>query len=190
MSFESEKKKYLDALYKPDNSKKGCVDEEIKCLIDKINSLPDYYTTSSCAGRITLITIPDSGRKDGAHWLFVSHKTIKFEDLDTDNFKWPKGIVWFRQESPILHIACRTLEDATRLMNTAKLSGFKRIGIIGTNKRFMIEMMGSENLETPVSMDEELIVSKKYLKTLVDEANKKLVKSRLRLDRFQKNLKK
>ncbi len=187
MDFESEKKLYLDALYKPDNSKKGCVDEEIIDLINKINDMPNYYTTSSCAGRITLITIPESGRKDGAHWLFVSHKTVEFEDLDMDNVKWPKGLVWFRQESPILHVACKTLEDATQLMNAAKLSGFKRIGIIGTNKRFMVEMMGSENLETPVADDEKLIVTKKYIKTLIEEANKKLVKSRTRLDRLQKN---
>jgi len=42
-------------LSRDDFSKKGSVDKKIIPLIDKINSKDEYYTTSSCSGRIMLM---------------------------------------------------------------------------------------------------------------------------------------
>ena len=49
MAFDNEKKTYLP---KADKSKKGDLDTKIIPLLNKFNSLPDYYTTSSCSGRV------------------------------------------------------------------------------------------------------------------------------------------
>jgi tRNA wybutosine-synthesizing protein 3 len=38
-----------------DLSRKGSVDEPIKELVDFINSLESYFTTSSCSGRIVVL---------------------------------------------------------------------------------------------------------------------------------------
>jgi len=57
MTFQKHKKDFLN---KKDKSKKGSIDGEIKKLVDKINSLENYYTTSSCSGRILIAKIPDS----------------------------------------------------------------------------------------------------------------------------------
>ena len=50
--FEKEKQDFLS---KKDKSKKGSIDDGIIGLINLINSKSDYYTTSSCAGRIVLL---------------------------------------------------------------------------------------------------------------------------------------
>ena len=71
-NFEKEKK---DFLIKKDKSKKGIIDKEIKSLIDFINSLDNYYTTSSCSGRIMLL-IKKSDKKQDSSWLFSSHQKI------------------------------------------------------------------------------------------------------------------
>ena len=39
MDFDLQKKKCIDKLYEPDNSKKGSVDIQISSLLDKINEL-------------------------------------------------------------------------------------------------------------------------------------------------------
>lgn len=181
--FDKDKKEYLSALYKPDFSKKGNVDREIAYLLDKINSLPNYYTTSSCAGRIVLIKIPKRvNRKDEAEWLFTSHKKVKFEDLPLNKF--PKETVWFRQESAILHICARSIDTAQELVNNAKFVGFKRTGIMATKKRIMVEMTSTEHMDVPIAMNGKLIVDKDYIKLLVVEANRKLMRSRAKAKKF------
>lgn len=181
--FDSEKKEYLNDLYKPDFSKKGNVDKEIAYFIDKINSFPNYYTTSSCAGRIVLIQFPkNSNRKDEAKWLYTTHKKAKFDDLPLKSF--PKEMIWFRMEAAILHVCCRTIESAQELVNNAKFVGFKRSGIMATKKRLMVEMTSTEHMDVPISVNGKLIVDKDYIKILVKEANKKLMRSRAKTKKF------
>ena len=43
------------SLSKIDKSKKNSIDKNIKSLINIINKSDDYYTTSSCSGRIVLL---------------------------------------------------------------------------------------------------------------------------------------
>ena len=50
-NFHSEKARVLG---KVDLSRKGSVDEPITELVGFINSLKDFYTTSSCSGRLTV----------------------------------------------------------------------------------------------------------------------------------------
>ena len=40
----------------PDQSRKGGIDEKIVHLVDVINSQSDYFTTSSCSGRLICYT--------------------------------------------------------------------------------------------------------------------------------------
>ncbi len=192
MAFDTDKKRYLELLYKPDRSKKGNVDIEIAHLIDAINKNPNFYTTSSCAGRIHIMKVARSGRKDQAEWLFVSHSPVKYKDIvpTIEGLLAIDEAVWFREEPPILHIAARTIDDAEALLVLARKAGFKRCGIMGTKKRVMVEIVGTEFLDTIISKGKRLLVSEDYLKVLVDEANKKLDRSRERLDKFILYLKK
>ena len=72
MSFENQKKVFLKKL---DKSKEGHIDKEITQLVKKINSSDNYYTTSSCAGRIVLLE-KKSDKKQEIRWLFKKHGKV------------------------------------------------------------------------------------------------------------------
>lgn len=81
-TFKDRKAKILEDLSIPDEqyqdlSPKGSVDEGIRELISEINDLPDYVTTSSCAGRIAVYLEGAKGAKGGGKWLFTSHDPIE-----------------------------------------------------------------------------------------------------------------
>ena len=63
-----------------DKSKKGEIDKPILNLINKINKSKNYYTTSSCSGRIVLLA-KKLGEKQGAKWLFCSHERVSFKEI-------------------------------------------------------------------------------------------------------------
>lgn len=56
LSFDERKKRVLDALgdAAQDFSPKGGLDAPIEDFINWVNAQPDWCTTSSCSGRITL----------------------------------------------------------------------------------------------------------------------------------------
>lgn len=64
---------------KNDKSSKGNWDEKIKSLCEKINRKENYFTTSSCSGRIVLMIEQD--KKSEGLFKFVSHDLINFEKL-------------------------------------------------------------------------------------------------------------
>ena len=94
MSFQNDKKVFLSKI---DKSSIGSVDEDIKNLIDLINSKENYYSTSSCSGRIVLIE--QAEKKKEAEWLMVSHKEVSFEDLKKALKEVPSGLVWLKIDS-------------------------------------------------------------------------------------------
>jgi len=171
MKFDKEKK---DCLNKIDKSKKGLVDKEIKQLVDHINSLPDYYTTSSCSGRILLIKRPKSGKKCDVEFLFSKHGKVDFNEIKNKLKNTPEEDLWFRQESMILHVACRTIENAQKILDLSTLAGFKHSGIITTRKKIVVEIIGSDQFDTIIAKHGKVFVSDEHLRLLVSEANKKL----------------
>ena len=169
-SFQESKKKQLN---KKDVSSIGEWDSKIKGLCDKINKKRNYYTTSSCAGRIVLIKALNKKAKDV--FLFRSHKKISFKELKKalKEIKYA-GLVYFQQTTCILHIACFDLESAQGLVNKAKFAGWKHSGIMTTKKRFMVELHSTEKLEFPIMDGKRVLVDDNFLRLIVREANLKL----------------
>jgi len=184
-TFDHTKKMMLEKLYKPDKSWKGDVDEEAIPIIEAVNSKEDFYTTSSCSGRISLFFEAESGRKDESGWLFVKHRTVDFEELKDTLKKLPQETIWFRQEAPIFHIACRTLEHAKQLLELCRDVGCKHSGIIGYSKRFIVEVIFNPKMDVPIAKEGELFVEEKFLKFLVKQANDKFRKNQKTLKKFE-----
>lgn len=182
MKFENEKKQALEKLIKFDNSKKGFVDEDILPLVKQINKHSDYYTTSSCAGRIMIIK--PSKVKHEAEWLFSSHNYPNFEDISKSLQNLPKETIWLRMEPPILHIAARDMESADILLKKANAAGFRRPSILSFKKKIIIEIMIPNKMDVPISKQGKLLVEEKYLEFLLEEANKKLEKSRKKIKKL------
>lgn len=179
-------KRKQDVLSKLDKSFIGKWDEKIVSLCDKINSLNNYYTTSSCSGRILLMI--DQEKKDEGLFVFVSHGKISFEKLKDELEKAlkRKDNVKFKVEPPIIHISCESLEDAEKIQEKSKLAGWKISGIIGMKNNFTVELNGTERLEFPIIQNNKILVDDDFLKIIVDEANKKLAKSWMRIENLKK----
>lgn len=159
MTFDNEKKTYLA---KTDKSKKGEIDEKIIPLLDLINAHPDYYTTSSCSGRVYLWR--GSGKKNETEWLKVSHDLIDEHFLDKNlldksglskKSQSPhflgdeKDVVWLRLEGMILHVACRDLMAANKLIDKVRVV-YKKSCILSASNKIIVEIRGSEFLEMPL----------------------------------------
>ncbi len=181
MNFEKEKKGCLNKI---DRSKKGSIDKKIKELVDLINSLKDYYTTSSCSGRILLIKRPKSGKKCDVDFLLASHNNVSFKEIKSCLKNIPKQDLWFRQESMILHVACRTIENAQKILDLSTLTGFKHSGIITTRKKIIVEIIGSEQFDTIIAKHGRVFANDDHLSLLVDEANKKLEINNRKIKKF------
>lgn len=159
---------------KKDKSPQGFIDDDIKSLLEALNN-QGFETTSSCSGRIVLIT--RSGEKGSARWIFKSHDNVKGKDI----FELVQEIspVWLLQEPVILHIKAQDLDSAQRLLSLAKESGLKISGITSV-KNCTLEIRGTERMETLLTKD----CSKEYISLLVEEANKRLLKTKEKIRRF------
>jgi tRNA wybutosine-synthesizing protein 3 len=168
-------KRKRDILSKQDKSSKGFWDKPIEKLCERINLSEDYYTTSSCSGRVVLMI--DQEKKEGGLLIKVYHDLISFEqlkkDLDEIVSKYKKPIK-LKMESCALHVACKTLEDAQKLYDKAKLAGWKKSGIIASSSRFMVELTSTEKLEFPIICEGKILVNDEFLKIIVDYGNDKL----------------
>jgi len=181
-NFSQRKKSILS---KSDKSSRGKWDTKIVKLCKKINKKEEYYTTSSCSGRI--IVMIDQDKKESNLFKFVSHDLIGFDDF----WKYfPKKLVKlnlkFKQEPCIIHVACRTLEDAQRLLDNAKSAGWKKSGIISLGNRIIVELSGTEKLEFPLSKDGEILVRNEFLEVVIEKANENLKKSWEKIEKLGK----
>ncbi len=184
--FDRQKERSLQALRGgPDKSRKGVVDEEVRSLLAAINSREEFFTTSSCAGRITLFVEPASGRKCEGSWLFVSHQPIASRDVLAALARLPRETVWFKAEGAILHVCCRSLEEADAFLKACKEAGWKHSGVTGTSPKIMVEAMTSERIEVPIASNGSLFVPEGFLRYLVREANRKLSRTREKMDRLE-----
>jgi tRNA wybutosine-synthesizing protein 3 len=185
-SFDKRKK---DVLSKLDKSHKNSWDEKISELCNKINSTHDYYTTSSCSGRAILMIEQDKKAEN----LFISvyHDKISFKKLKEDlslALKKEKNVK-FKLEPCILHISCRSLEAAEEIYDKAKIAGWKKSGIIGTRNGFSTELGGSDRLEFPIISGGKVLVDDEFLKIVVEESNRKLERSWMRIEKMKELIK-
>jgi len=186
MNFQNEKKQALSKIINYDNSKKGDIDKQILPLVKLINNNIDYYTTSSCAGRIMILSDSSSGKKFDVKWLFSSHDRVEYPEIEKCLKNLPKEAVWLRMEPPIIHIACSTMESADNLMKIANDAGFRRSALLSFKKRKIVEIMIPEKLDVPISSNGHIIVTEDYLKTVLEHANDRLIKSRKKLTKLEK----
>ena len=185
--FDKEKN---DFLRKKDKSRKGSIDIKIKKLVDRINSLEGFYTTSSCSGRILLLAIPRSNKKNEVQYLFATHKKTNYNEIKKIIKKLPKSDVWFKAEPVILHIASENLDSAKNILNTARDIGFRRSGIISLGKnRVTMEFVSTEKIETIVSKNGKLVIDEDYFKILIKEGNQKLGKTWKKIEKLYKKVK-
>jgi len=187
-AFEEQKKHAIERL-----RNKGA-DQEVEEVLQKLNVLEDFFTTSSCSGRIALISLPEIGAKREARFIGKWHRPVTKEEVleAISSAKASRnGDVWFIAQSPIVHVACRTLEKATTLLRIAIESGFKYSGIKAIarhNGRVVVEIMSTERMDVPLATDDRMLCSEAHLDFIVAQANLMLKRSKEKLKRFSLRL--
>jgi len=187
-AFEEQKRRAIERL-----QDKGA-DQEVEEVLQKINVLEDFFTTSSCSGRIALISLPEIGAKREARFIGKWHRPVKKEEVleAISSAKSSRnGDVWFIAQSPIVHVACRTLEKATALLRIAIESGFKYSGIKAIakhNGRVIVEIMSTERMDVPLASDDRMLCSEAHLDFILAKANIMLNRGKEKLKRFSMRL--
>lgn len=184
MGFKLDKskamKKFNSAL------KKGEVDKPIISLLKVINILPDFYTTSSCAGRVILLH-EFGKRKIDNKFILKEHEKVSVDKFLKIDLKDKKGRIWLKQEPFIIHIVSRSLENAKDILGLGLKSGLKHSGIfVFKPERYIIELNGTQNLSVPITDNKKMLVSKDYLNYLLKLADEKLQKNKEMRENFSK----
>lgn len=129
-----------------DFSPKGSIDAPVAELVSFINSLDGYVTTSSCSGRISIYRsnsdiLRANNSNKGVLWLMVSHQLVNIGDIRSllnremalrstaDGDTSAGDVVYLKCEGFILHVLCKDLEQATKLLQIALQVGYRESGI-------------------------------------------------------------
>ena len=184
--FLEHKKNALKKLNKAKNE--NLVDKDIIPILDIINDLDDYYTSSSCYGRIVLLEIPEIGDKKNAVFLGKWHRKITSDEILKAANKANKGLLWILAQSPIIHLGAKTNNAADKILKTAISCGFKNSGLKSIDRNIIVEILSTERLDSPVGKDGILFFEGEYLELLVEISNDIINKSISKLKKLKMGL--
>lgn len=183
--FEMLKKHNLEEFEKA--VKEGKADKKMQSLCYYLNSLNDFFTSSSCAGRIALLSVQSIGKKQPNAFHRKWHRKIKVSEvIEGIEEKIREKELWFKLDPFILHAGARDLDNARKILKCMRLAGVKRGGIIlGQKEKFIIELQGTNFIALPVKSDGGELLDKEYISFLTKQANKKIEENYKRLKLFE-----
>jgi tRNA wybutosine-synthesizing protein 3 len=164
------------------------VDNALISLLDQINSFHDYFTTSSCAGRIVVLQLPQIGNKKKAVFLGKWHRRITFDELTAAVSKYDVDQLWILGQPSIFHIGCRSIEAADTMVKIGVASGFKHSGIKSLQDQIIAEVCSTERVDMPIGEQGCVLVDKKMLQFLLQKVNRVIKRTKEKLGRFEQNL--
>jgi tRNA wybutosine-synthesizing protein 3 len=198
-AFDSRKACALGAA---DASPKGSIDAPIAAHVSWLNSsCPDWCTTSSCSGRVTLYAHAPGGVTKGGKWLHISHDAAVAGEVEAalvgDSPQWTApgaGDVVLRFEPFIMTCACATLEAARTLVRAAVAAGLRESGLLSwplaggaaadSRAGCVVTVRGSLRLEVPVVLAGRRLISPEALEALVGCANSKFAANAVKTQLF------
>ena len=168
----------------------GLVDEGVISVLNSFNSHPDIFTTSSCAGRIQLIVLPDIGRKDSVELRKKWHRPVEFQEVKDaiTNLDVPSNsIVILQGQSPIFHVSCRTMELAQKFRGIVHSQGWKYSSLItGNEDKWVVEVLSANRIDNLLFRNGVIDPpDDERLKFIIEESNKILIKAQARLEALE-----
>jgi tRNA wybutosine-synthesizing protein 3 len=185
-NFLNLKERALIKLNNAENENK--IDEDISNILRIINSKDDYFTSSSCSGRILIIELPSLGNKKEAKFLGKWHRKIKYSEIDNALNLATKGMIWILAQSPIFHVITKSNSSADKFIKIAIYSGFKNSGFKSYYDNIVIEILSTERLDAPIGKDGKLYCNKEHIKLLTDISNNIIIRSKKKLVKLERNL--
>ena len=185
-SFNSYKQRNLLKLQEALEDHK--VDTEVISLLERINTDERFVTTSSCSGRIVLLSLPRLGDKKEAFFIGCWHHTPTIDDLKAVLKKYSMGQLWLLAQPPIFHIAARDLDSARLLLTIGFEAGFKLSGIKTLQKHYLVELLSTERLDMPLGKDGIIYTDEVLLRFLLETAETVIIRSKEKLQRLDQKL--
>ncbi|MDP7079781.1 MAG: hypothetical protein QF415_07825 [Candidatus Undinarchaeales archaeon] len=186
MSFAQEKEAALRKLAVA--KQEGSTDPGAMAVVDLVNTGTGTFTTSSCAGRIALMEVPDEDRKRSSRWLGKWHGPVGTDELTIVLSPPPAGPVWLFVQGAILHVTCRDLEVAKRLLDRALSAGHKSSGVKGLGHHPVVEVRSTETMALPLIRNGTPLADEGYVRAVTEEANRLRERAELRLGRLEREL--
>jgi tRNA wybutosine-synthesizing protein 3 len=186
--FLKSKEKALTSLNKAKNDNK--LDQDIEEIINTINLKKEYFTSSCCSGRIVILELPELGNKREAKFLGKWHRDIQYNELIEATKQAKTGMIWLLAQSPIIHVITNSYSLADNIIKIAINSGFKNSGYKSIKNNIVVEICSTERLDSPIGNNGKLSLSNEHLKFLLTISNFIIKKSKTKLKKLQKNLKK
>ncbi|KAK3039698.1 hypothetical protein RJ639_027039 [Escallonia herrerae] len=208
MEFEKRKAAALASIGSPDPDKspKGTLDEPIIPLLKALNRRPSFFTTSSCSGRISVLSTPTATvtkkKAKGGKWVFITHSpadpaallSLLFppaesaqpppESTQSAQPSQPADELVFRFEPLIIAVECKDVFSGQSLVAMAVACGFRESGITSVGKRVIVAIRCSIRMEVPLGHSGRIMVSSEYVEYLVGIANEKMEANKRRTDQF------
>jgi tRNA wybutosine-synthesizing protein 3 len=170
--------------------KDGKMDQDFIPLCQHTIKTKNYFTSSCCSGRISLIGLNKEEEKRESAFHRKWHRIVKLKEIEEGINSYKGHILWFKQEPLILHLGTNTIDNAKKILVTCEKVGLKRAGIkVVKEGKYIVEILGTHNITTPIK-EGKMVVEKKYLTYLVKKANEKFLKNQEILNKLTKQVKK
>lgn len=137
----------------------GRVDRDIQGLLERINSMETFYTTSSCSGRMVVIWSSSPRDKRSATVLGKWHSKPAFNEFAraiaraVDMCRRDGGYAWASYHPLALDIACSDYENASGLVSLLVNGGFKYACMRKSKHGFMILVRVGTKVDMPVCVE-------------------------------------
>ena len=202
LQFDSFKRETLKNIESGvDFSPKGSIDIPILDLVSLINSHPNYVTTSTCSGRISVFyqnyTSKSLTENKGVNWIVVKHGIINKVDIQTALSEIPRDIsdshesfVFLKAEPLIFHVACRDIESARSLHALVLQAGYRESGVTLGQKKTMLAIRTTAFLfETIIAKGSNLLISEELLDIYIEQCNSRLQNNFERMENLLRAIK-
>lgn len=171
--------------------KEGKMDLDFIPLCDYISKTKDFFTSSCCAGRICLVGMKNDESKKDSTFHRKWHRKVSFLEVKEGINSFKGELLWFKQEPLIFHIGTNNLENAKIILKICEKSSIKRAGIkVAKKGKFIIEMVGTNNITLPIKEKNQILLTDEYLKFIVKKSNEKFIKNQKNLKKLEKEFKK
>lgn len=170
---------------------KNRADPQIIPLCTFIAKTKNFFTSSTCSGRIVLLNVNEQETKKEAAFHAKWHREVKFQELWEALNKKSNDELWFKMEPFIIHIGTDDTQNAQTLLQIMKKCGMKRGGIqVLKYGKIILELTGTQHLSCPVKKENNVLITQEYAREILERANKKLAKNYKLLEKFEQECKK
>ncbi len=171
--------------------KNGKMDLDFIPICEYITKTNEYFTSSCCAGRISLVGLDKKESKKESAFHRKWHRTVTFNEIKDGIETYTGDILWLKQEPLIFHLGTNNLKNAKLILDLCESIGIKRAGIkVAKEGKYIIEMLGTHNITMPVRENQKTLINDEYLKYIIKKSNEKFNKNKKTLKELEKKIKK